>query len=192
MCASSTPPLRKMAINKGKDTRLEVDVWCSSSAGRLPSAVSPELLRVLAKKMLKAAGVRDARLSIALLSAAAIRRLNRVYLGHDFVTDVVTFNLGSEKSRVRVERGRGTVARGKGKRRPFHFSPLACDVYGEICICPGVAQRNAKKYSEPFERELMRYIAHGILHLGGFDDRTAFQRKAMRVLEDKCLEMASL
>jgi rRNA maturation RNase YbeY len=61
---------------------------------------------------------------------------------------------------------------------------------GEIYICPTEARRNARRYGEPFERELLRYIAHGILHLLGYDDRTRIQRERMRREEDALLKRA--
>ena len=102
-----------------------------------------------------------------------MRRLNREYLGHDHVTDVVTFDLG-DKAQARPKRSSAQC-----------LVPGA--LLGEIYICPAEAKRNAGLYGEPFERELLRYIAHGILHLLGRDDRTMAQRERMRREENKFL-----
>jgi probable rRNA maturation factor len=40
---------------------------------------------------------------------------------------------------------------------------------GEIVICPGIIQANAKKYNSSFQAELVRIVIHGILHLIGYD-----------------------
>lgn len=135
--------------------------------------LSADNVRHAAGKMLKKAGVRDAVLSIVFLDGRAMRRLNRESLGHDYVTDVITFNLLDEKR----------AARGKGKKN--------IAVEGEIYICPAEARRNARSYGEPLEREILRYVAHGILHLLGRDDRTNAQRERMRLLENELLTFSS-
>jgi probable rRNA maturation factor len=63
---------------------------------------------------------------------------------------------------------------------------------GEIYICPAEARRNARLYGEPFKRELLRYLAHGILHLLGFDDASGVGRKRMRALEDELLAKVNI
>lgn len=93
-----------------------------------------------------------------------MRALNRKALGHDYVTDVVTFDLGS----------------------------LGRHLEGEIYVCPGEAKRNACQYGEPFDKELLRYIAHGILHLSGHDDSTEKERSRMREEEDRLLKAVKL
>lgn len=104
-------------------------------------------------------GVRTASLTIILVSGKDIRRINKAHLGHDFITDVITFDLSEDKARVD----------------------------GEIYICLTEAARNARVYKEPLKREILRYVAHGILHLRGHDDGSERQRDAMRRQEDRLL-----
>ncbi|MBF0388401.1 MAG: rRNA maturation RNase YbeY [Candidatus Omnitrophica bacterium] len=113
------------------------------------------------KRILRAAGSISYDLSVVFLTGPQMRALNRRALGHDHVTDVITFDLGT-----------------RGKR-----------LEGEIYICPAEARRNAREYGEPFERELLRYVAHGILHLLGYDDATAVQREQMSRQEDILLQV---
>ena len=113
------------------------------------------------QRKLKTSGVRSAGLSIILLDGRRMRALNRQALGHDYITDVITFDLLSVKG-PRIE--------------------------AEIYICLAEAERNARTYGEPLERELSRYIAHGILHLLGYDDATEKQRNLMREQEDRLLD----
>ena len=40
---------------------------------------------------------------------------------------------------------------------------------GEVVICPQVVKQNAKKYGETFEKETVRVLTHGILHVLGYD-----------------------
>ena len=90
-------------------------------------------------------------LSVAFVGERRMRRLNKEYLGHDYMTDVITFG------------------------------------YGEIIICPAVAARNAKRYGNTLEREIILCVVHGILHLCGYDDRSAEDVKRMRRKETEIL-----
>ena len=76
-----------------------------------------------------------------------MRRINREYLGHDYATDVITFD------------------------------------YGEIIICPALAKRNARRFGNSVEKELVLYVVHGILHLAGYDDHAPGDAKKMRKKE---------
>jgi rRNA maturation RNase YbeY len=44
-------------------------------------------------------------------------------------------------------------------------------------------------FGESLEREILRYVAHGILHLIGYDDATERRRAGMRKEEDKLLAL---
>ena len=127
---------------------------------RTKAPLTPAQLKLAAETFLRASGVRNASLSLVLVSGTDMRRLNRRHLGHDYITDVITFDLGS------------------GDR-----------LEGEVIVCPAEARRNAALYGEDHGREILRYIAHGILHLLGHDDATDQQRTAMRRLEDKLLSL---
>lgn len=123
---------------------------------RFPAAV----IRRAAVIFLKQHRVTSGHLSIVLVTGRLIRKINKSHLGHDHVTDIITFDL-----------------RDKGMFE------------GELLICPAEAARNARAFGEPLEREVLRYVAHGILHLLGHDDATARQRAAMRREEDELLAL---
>jgi probable rRNA maturation factor len=87
-------------------------------------------------------------LSIAFVTNAAIRKINRRFLRHDFATDVISF-------------------------------PLGTDLVGELVISAEYAAAEARSRKIPVEEELLRYVAHGILHLLGYDDHRPADRKTM-------------
>ena len=91
------------------------------------------------------------------MSDAAIRRVNRERLGHDWATDVCTFPM----------------------EEPF--------LWGELVVSTQTARREARQRGIPFERELALYVIHGVLHLRGLDDRTPAGRSRMRSAEARCL-----
>ncbi len=131
-----------------------------------PCALSPAFVRRASVLMLKEAGVKHAELSIVFLSDKKMRALNNKALGHDHVTDVVTFNLLSS------------------------LDAKGAYIDGEIYVCPAEARRNAVRFDETFERELFRYVAHGILHLLGYDDATSTERDLMHTKEDLLLAVS--
>ena len=88
-------------------------------------------------------------------------QMNRQYLGHDYYTDIITFDSREDACSKRLD--------------------------GDIFISVDTVRANGEEYGEGFEREIMRVIAHGLLHLIGFDDHTASQQKKMREAEDTAL-----
>jgi probable rRNA maturation factor len=100
-------------------------------------------------------------LSLAILPAKRMSILHKRFLNHSGPTDVLTFELEHDP------RGRPTS--------------------GEIVICSTVARVNAKKLGHPLSHELLLYALHGLLHLSGFDDRTASTFAAMHAKEDEIL-----
>jgi rRNA maturation RNase YbeY len=82
--------------------------------------------------------------------------INKEYLQHDFFTDIVTFEL----------------------------SPRNQPVTGEIYISIDRIKENARNLKESFQKELLRVIFHGALHLCGYKDKTAREKTLMREKED--------
>ena len=96
-------------------------------------------------------------LQITFMTSQAIRRLNRQFLRYDRPTDVLSFRYDGES------------------------------IAGEIFIAPTQARRYAKEHHVSYAEELGRYVAHGLLHWLGHDDRTVAQQRQMRTLEDQLL-----
>jgi probable rRNA maturation factor len=94
--------------------------------------------------LLRALGQPDSALSIVFVSAQEMRGLNQKYRGKDYATDVLSFSYTGEI---------------------IGNTPLL----GEIIISPEIAYRNAARYRTSLERELRKLLAHGMLHLLGYD-----------------------
>jgi probable rRNA maturation factor len=62
--------------------------------------------------------------------------------------------------------------------------------HGEIFISVDTARRNARAFGNSFMRELKLYIAHGLLHLHGFDDQTAREAHKLITAQEKILQSA--
>ncbi|MBA2586687.1 MAG: rRNA maturation RNase YbeY [Chthoniobacterales bacterium] len=59
--------------------------------------------------------------------------------------------------------------------------------HGEIVISTETAQRNAARFHTSIEHEIRLYLIHGLLHLHGFDDRTARAAKLMEKTQTRIL-----
>ena len=89
-----------------------------------------------------------------------ILEINNEYLGHDYYTDVITFDYDE-----------GDV------------------VNGDIVISLDTVRTNAEMFGKAYEDELYRVIIHGILHLCGLNDKGPGDREIMEKAENKALEM---
>lgn len=73
----------------------------------------------------------------------------------------------------------------------FLGDPTETDVitfpYGEILVCPAVAQEQAPKHGLQVEEEVLLYALHGLLHLAGYDDTTSAKQKRMFVAQESLL-----
>lgn len=61
--------------------------------------------------------------------------------------------------------------------------------HGEIIVSAETAAREAREHSEPLERETLRYIVHGLLHLNGHEDTEAEEAAAMWKAQESVVEL---
>lgn len=99
-------------------------------------------------------------ISIIFCSDNYILDINRKYLGHDYFTDIITFDYCS-----------GNM------------------LSGDLFISVDSVKENSVEYGTEFEDELNRVIVHGILHLIGYDDHTEEDVKVMREKENYYLDL---
>lgn len=85
--------------------------------------------------------------------------MNNRFLNHNYYTDIITFDYS------------------RGKK-----------ISGELFISEDRVVENANKETIPFEQERDRVIAHGVLHLLGFKDKTEQEQEEMRLKEDQFLK----
>ena len=63
--------------------------------------------------------------------------------------------------------------------------------HGEIFISVETAKRHARAFGNSLTSELCLYIAHGLLHLHGFDDRTQAAARKMKAMQKNILRNCS-
>ena len=96
-------------------------------------------------------------------SAERLLEMNRQFLGHDYFTDVITFDYSDRK-------GERVVA-------------------GDIFIDVETVADNARIYGVTAREEMLRVVVHGVLHLCGQKDKEPEDEKEMHRKEDKYLAM---
>lgn len=89
-----------------------------------------------------------------------ILEVNREYLGHDYYTDVITFDYDEDDV-----------------------------VSGDVVISLDTVASNANLFNKTYEDELYRVIIHGILHLCGINDKGPGEREQMEAAENKALAL---
>lgn len=102
-------------------------------------------------------------ISVIFCSDNYILDINRKYLGHDYFTDIITFDYR------------------EGDR-----------LSGDLFISVDSVGENAVEYGTEFNEELNRVIVHGLLHIIGYDDHTEEETAVMRAKENYYLSLREL
>jgi rRNA maturation RNase YbeY len=89
-----------------------------------------------------------------------ILEVNNEYLGHDYYTDIITFDYDEGDT-----------------------------INGDLVISLDTVRTNAEKFGKDYMEELHRVIIHGILHLCGINDKGPGEREIMEAAENKALAM---
>ena len=106
----------------------------------------------------------DETISVNFVGPRIMRRINKQFLNHDYLTDVICFNY---------------------KNNSDYYDD---DIAIEILISPDIAVERAKEDSKlTFESELLLYIVHAILHATGLNDKTDEEKKIMRQNDNNIL-----
>ena len=107
-------------------------------------------------------GKRVGEIAYIFVDDEKILEVNRQYLGHDYYTDIITFDYCE-----------GDV------------------MSGDLFISLDTVRTNAEQVGATYEEELHRVIIHGILHLCGINDKGPGEREIMEAAEDKALALRS-
>lgn len=103
---------------------------------------------------------------VVLLDDAAMREINRTWLGHDWATDSIAFSYADD--------------------------PGPDGLAGEVFVSAETARREAQARGTDAAHELLLYVVHGTLHLLGHDDDTPARRRAMNARAERILAAAGV
>ena len=110
---------------------------------------------------LSAENKRFKEISYIICSDSFLLELNKDFLKHNSLTDVITFNLSVDDD----------------------------NIIGEIYISIDRVKENSKQYGVKLQEELKRVMIHGLLHLVGYNDITKQEKIMMRKKEDYYLSL---
>ena len=126
---------------------------------KLPTIKKRETTRWI-KKVAATQGRKVGEIGYMFVNDEKILEVNNEYLGHDYYTDVITFDYCE-----------GDI------------------LNGDIVISLDTVRTNAEKFGKTYEEELYRVIIHGILHLCGINDKGPGEREIMEENENKALAL---
>lgn len=124
-----------------------------------PVVLPEQPLRATARAALTLTEKRLDCLSVALVDAERMARLNRQFLGRSGATDVIAFPAEE------TEEG----------------------YCGEVIVCVPVAEEQAQEQGHSLLREVAVLVAHGTLHTVGYDDDTGTGRQVMAELQEQAV-----
>ena len=116
------------------------------------------------EEVVRREGYRAGEINYIFCSSEYHRQMNRDFLGHDYFTDVITF----EEREIRL-----------GQRV----------INGEVYIDVATVEDNAELYNSLPINEMRRILVHGALHLCGHKDKSPWAEKNMRRMENKYLKL---
>lgn len=112
----------------------------------------------LIKSLLRIEGKKLGEINITFTGNPAILEINQKFLNHNYYTDIITFDYCVKDV-----------------------------VSGDLLISVEQVELNSRKYKSIFEKELLRVIIHGVLHLVGYKDTSEDEIRIMRKKEDTYL-----
>jgi len=110
------------------------------------------------KNTIKKEGREPGEITFIFCSDDYLLEINKQYLDHDYYTDIITFDYVEGK-----------------------------EISGDIFISVDRVKENAATFGVDFQNELNRVLVHGVLHLLGYKDKSADEKKLMTSKEDEYL-----
>ena len=102
---------------------------------------------------------RFGKIQVHWLSDGELLDINKAHLDHDYYTDIITFDYSTSRK-----------------------------ISGELFISVDRVRDNAAKHGSSENEEFHRVVAHGVLHLLGFKDKTEEESRVMREKENEVLQ----
>ncbi len=130
--------------------------------------VDTRAVRRLVGAVLEECGRADSDVTVLFAGDSFLHKLNLEYRGIDKTTDVLSF----------------AMMEGDESTTPAE----AESVLGDVIVSVERASVQARRYRKPVGHEILKLVAHGVLHLVGFDHASTNERKRMRRIENRHLK----
>jgi hypothetical protein len=131
----------------------------SAEGVKMPK-IKKRLISKWIKAVAKSHGFKTGDIGYMFVDDEKILEVNNEYLGHDYYTDIITFDYDEDDT-----------------------------ISGDLVISLDTVRTNAELFHKTYEDELERVIIHGILHLCGINDKGPGEREIMEDNENKALAL---
>jgi probable rRNA maturation factor len=118
-------------------------------------------ITVWLSSLIKKQGYALNEINYILCSDKYLLGVNQEYLNHDYYTDIITFDNAEEEKTIE----------------------------SDIFVSVERVEDNAKEHKETFDNEIIRVLAHGVLHLLGFKDKSEEEATEMRKQEELAIKL---
>ena len=130
----------------------------------ISSPIDDELIRIAVATAALDQGFISGSVGVRVTDDATIHAINAQHLGHDYPTDVISFDYGSAGGQIE----------------------------GELVVSVDTAIARASELGWPAHHELTLYIVHGVLHIAGLNDVDDEDRNSMRAAEARVMKLLGI
>ena len=123
--------------------------------------INKKNLKIYCKDVLNYNGYNSYSISLIFVGQDELREMKNKYFKKNVYTDVIAFNLNEDNE----------------------------ELDGELYLSFKTIKNNATLYNESLENEIKRVVAHGLLHLIGYEDNNSARKKEMTKIENNCIKL---
>ena len=126
----------------------------------IPSFLDSSFVRCVIEEYISSFDFKVDQLVYNFVSKEELYSMNKKFLSHSTHTDIITFNYTYDQS-----------------------------LRAEFFISQWAIERSAEEESQSIENECLRVLIHGALHCIGYNDSSSEEKRIMRNLEDRFIEL---
>ncbi len=174
-------------------------VFVLRKAPRSP-ALEPRRVRAVCELMLTELGLSEAELSVLLTNDAGIHELNLAHRGKDKPTDVLSFPQEFDEPKATAAKAepagkmfskKKTTSKKASSPKSVPSVRLGPRLLGDVVISLDTAERQARSRKRELYEEVRFLLAHGILHLIGYDHAEPEEKREMDRMTRRLVRAAS-
>ena len=124
-------------------------------------SINKKNLKTYCKDVLDYNGYNSYSISLIFVEQDELKEMKNKYFKKNVYTDVIAFNLNEDNE----------------------------ELDGELYLSLKTIENNATLYNDSLENEIKRVVAHGLLHLIGYEDNNIARKKEMTKIEDNCIKL---
>ena len=125
------------------------------------NSINSNNLKIYCEEVLNYKGYKSCSVSLIFINEEELKEMKNKYFQQNLYTDIIAFNLNNKNE----------------------------DLEGELYLSIEIIEHNAKLYNVSLEDEIKRVVAHGILHLIGYEDDTESSKREMTQNENSCIKL---